>query len=96
MEITTAAQILESGKSSSEEIVGNNSIPPQPELVKEALRIQESAREQVRKEIAFTKAMGNPIYYSENGKLIRENADGRRFYCEALPDGRDQILEEIQ
>jgi hypothetical protein len=95
MEITTAAQIPESINSSVLGLSSNDSIP-QSELLKEALRIQESAREQVRKEIALTKAMGNPIYYSENGKLIRENADGRRFYCEALPDGTDQILGEIQ
>lgn len=96
MEITTAAQILESSNSLVGGIAGNNFIPPQSEALKEALKIQESGREQVKKEIVLTKAMKNPIYYSQNGNLIRENADGRRFYYEALPDGTDQILEEIQ
>jgi hypothetical protein len=89
MEVTTAAQILESSNSS---VLGfsDNDSTPQSELLKEALRIQESAREQARKEIALTKAMGNPIYYSENGKLIRENADGRRFSCK-LPNAHSGL-----
>ncbi len=62
---------------------------------KEALSWQEKGNQQIEQDIAELKAMGEPIYYEKNGKLIREDADGRKFEYYPLPDGGEEIITEI-
>jgi hypothetical protein len=50
---------------------------------------------QIEKDIAELKEMGEAIYYSQNGKLIREHADGRKFEYRPLADGSEETLAEI-
>jgi 5-methylcytosine-specific restriction endonuclease McrA len=66
------------------------------DCLQEALRIQQHSRQQVKDDIAEMKALGHPIYYSENGRLIQENADGRKFYCFVQPDGTPQLSGEVE
>jgi hypothetical protein len=93
MEITTAAQILESINSPVLEIP---TVSPQSNVLQEALKVQAYARGQVKKDIAEMKALGHPFYYLLNGKLIRENADGSKFYCAVQEDGTEMILSEVE
>jgi hypothetical protein len=93
MEITTEAQILES---SNIPVSGMPTVSPQSNALQEALKVQAYAREQVKKDIAEMKALGHPFYYSLNGKLIRENADGSKFYCAVQEDGTELILGEVE
>jgi hypothetical protein len=69
---------------------------PKYDCLTEALRLQEHARAEAEKDIAAIKAKGHPIYYSQDGRLVRENADGRKYYFEAQPDGTDLILGEVE
>jgi hypothetical protein len=100
METTTAAQILDSSNvENSAPSLADNGISlaqPQYDCLKEALRLQEHARTEAEKDIAAIKAKGHPIYYSQDGRLVRENADGRKYYFEAQPDGTDLILGEVE
>jgi hypothetical protein len=66
------------------------------DLLQEALRLQAHARAEAEKDIAAIKAKGHPIYYSDGDRLIRENADGKKFYYQAQPDGTDLILGEVE
>ena len=60
--------------------------------VKEMARL---AQEEVKKEIAFHKAAGNPIFYSKNGILVKELADGRCFEFRLREDGTEEIIQEL-
>ena len=60
--------------------------------VKETARL---AQEEVKKEIAFHKAAGNPIFYSKNGILVKELADGRCFEFRLREDGTEEIIQEL-
>jgi hypothetical protein len=62
---------------------------------KRALASQTAVNHQIQKDIAKLKEMGEPIYYSRNGKLIRENADGHKFEYRLLADGSEELLSEI-
>jgi nucleoside phosphorylase len=64
-------------------------------LATRALELQIAVNKQIETEIAELKAIGQPIYYSRNGKLIRENADGRKFEYRPLPNGNEEILGEV-
>ncbi|MBE9020006.1 MmgE/PrpD family protein [Chroococcidiopsis sp. CCALA 051] len=60
--------------------------------VKETARL---AQEEVKKEIALHKAAGNPIFYSRNGKLVMELADGRCYEYRRQEDGTREIIQEL-
>lgn len=60
--------------------------------VKETARL---AQEEVKKEIAFHKAAGNPVFYSRNGVLVMELADGRCFEYRRQKDGTREIIREL-
>ena len=60
--------------------------------VKETTRL---AQEEVKKEIAFHKAAGNPIFYSRNGKLVMELANGRCYEYRRQEDGTEEIIQEL-
>jgi hypothetical protein len=47
--------------------------------------LKSAVNQQIATEIAELKAIGQPIYYSVNGKLIREDADGKTFEYDPLP-----------
>lgn len=49
------------------------------------------AQEGVQREIAEHKAMGNPIYYEENGKLVMENSQGEKFEYKHTENGTEII-----
>lgn len=49
----------------------------------------------VRKEIAEHKAHRRSIFYSRNGVLIMELADGRCFEYHLLEDGTREIIREV-
>ena len=56
-------------------------------------RIVQIGKDAAREAIARHKAAGNPIYYGEKGKLIKELADGTRYLVEASLDGIKTIRE---
>lgn len=60
--------------------------------VKETARL---AQEEVKKEIAKHKAAGNPVFYSRNGVLVMELADGRCFEYRRQKDGTREIIREL-
>lgn len=95
MEITTEAQILGS-KTLLEMPANHNPSSPQSDALQEALKIQAYAREQVKKDIAEMQALGHPFYYLLNGQIVRENADGSKFYCTVQEDGTELILNEVE
>ncbi len=64
-------------------------------LQTKGLELQSAVNQQVETEIAELKAIGQPIYYSKNGKLIRENADGRRYEYRPLPNGDEELIAEV-
>lgn len=100
MEVTTATQILDSSNvQNSEPLLAGNIISlaqPKYDCLAEALRLQEHARAEAERDIAAIKAKSHPIYYSQDGQLVRENADGRKYHFEAQPDGTDLILGEVE
>ena len=63
--------------------------------IERALSWQTAVNLQIQKDIAELKELDEPIYYSKNGKLIRENADGRKFEYRYLPDGSQESTAEI-
>jgi hypothetical protein len=97
METTKATQALDA-KSSALPVTedGTNAYVPEHNCLQEALKWQDIARGQVKKDIAEIKSLGQPIYYLQDDRLIRENADGSKFYCLVQQDGTEQILEEVQ
>jgi hypothetical protein len=56
-----------------------------------ALELEADVNQQLEQEITKIKT----IYYSADGKLIQENADGSKFEYLPLPDGREEILAKI-
>ena len=60
-----------------------------------ARRIEAAAQKQVAIDIARLKAMGKAIHYEMDKKLIREEADGRKFEYRLGEDGSEEILDEI-
>ncbi len=49
----------------------------------------------VQEEIAEHKALGNPIYYEMNGKLIVEHSNGERFEYKHTDNGVE-IIGQIE
>jgi hypothetical protein len=64
-------------------------------LIERALSWQTAVDRQIEADIAELKDMGEPIYYSQHGKLIREHADGRKFEYLPLADGGEETIAEI-
>jgi predicted DNA-binding transcriptional regulator YafY len=60
-----------------------------------ARRIAAAGQKQVAEDIARLKAMGLPIHYMIGKKLVREEADGRKFEYRLGEDGSEEILDEI-
>jgi Effector-associated domain 7/TIR domain len=75
-----------------------------PQLLKAIQQINHNAyaefilkevNDRIDDEIAELKKIGSPIYYSQNGKLIRENSDGRKYEYRPLADGSEELLAEV-
>ncbi len=64
-------------------------------LQTKALELQAEVNQQLGAEIAELKEIGQPIYYSRNGQLIRENAEGQKYEYRPLPNGDEELLTEI-
>ena len=64
-------------------------------VIERALFWQTEVDRQIEKDITELKEMGESIYYSQNGKLIREHADGRKFEYRPLADGTEETIAEI-
>jgi predicted DNA-binding transcriptional regulator YafY len=60
-----------------------------------AKKMQAAGQLQVARDIARLKAIGEPIYYEIGNKLVREQADGRKFEYRLQVDGIEEILGEI-
>jgi hypothetical protein len=64
-------------------------------LKNQALEWQSNVNREIEQNIDLLKAMGESIYYTYNDKLIREDADGRRFEYRPLPDGTEEVISEV-
>ena len=71
------------------------SIIPSEESAVMAKKMQAAGQIQVARDIARLKAMGEPIYYEIGNKLVREEADGRKFEYRLRVDGTEEILDEL-
>jgi predicted DNA-binding transcriptional regulator YafY len=71
------------------------SIIPGEDIAAMAKKMQAAGQMQVAKDIARLKAMGEPIYYEIGNKLVREEADGRKFEYRLQADGTEEILDEL-
>jgi len=54
-------------------------------------KIEQLGKTAVEDAIAHHKATGNPIYYKENGILIKELVDGTRYLVRASKSGIETI-----
>jgi hypothetical protein len=54
-----------------------------------------AGQKQVAADIARLKAMGEPIHYMLDRKLVREEANGQKFEIEIQADGSKKIIGEI-
>jgi predicted DNA-binding transcriptional regulator YafY len=73
--------------------VDNNlSIIPDEDMLVVARKMETAGQIQVARDIARLKAMGEPIYYKIGKKLVREEADGRKFEYRLREDGTEEIL----
>jgi predicted DNA-binding transcriptional regulator YafY len=68
---------------------------PDEDIETYARRIAAAGQKQVAEDIARLKAMGLPIHYMIGKKLVREEADGRKFEYRLGADGSEEILDEI-
>jgi predicted DNA-binding transcriptional regulator YafY len=64
-------------------------------IIGRAFSWQTAVDRQIEADIAELKDMGEPIYYSQKGKLICEHADGRKFEYRPLADGSEETIAEI-
>lgn len=60
-----------------------------------ARKMAAAGQRQVAEDIALLKAMGLPIYYEIGQKLVREEADSRKFEYRLRDDGSEEILDEL-
>jgi predicted DNA-binding transcriptional regulator YafY len=70
---------------------GFNIIPGEDIEIR-ARKMAAAGQKQVAEDIARLKAMGEPIYYMVGKKLVREEADGRKFEYRLREDGSEEIL----
>lgn len=71
------------------------SIVPDDNMAIIAKKMEAAGKLQVANDIARLKVMGEPIYYEIGEKLIREEADGRKFEYRLREDGSEEILDEL-
>ena len=57
--------------------------------------LEQLAQAGLKQEIASHKAHGRPIFYSRDGVLVMELADGRCFEYRHLKDGTREIIREV-
>jgi predicted DNA-binding transcriptional regulator YafY len=67
-------------------------IVPGEDIEIRARKMAAAGQKQVAEDIARLKAMGEPIYYMVGKKLVREEADGRKFEYRLREDGSEEIL----
>jgi hypothetical protein len=60
-----------------------------------AKKMAAAGQKQVTEDIARLKAMGEPIHYMLDRKLIREEANGQKFEMEIQSDGSQKVIGEI-
>jgi hypothetical protein len=70
-------------------------ITPSEDIEAMARRIEAAAQTQVALDIARLKVIGKPIHYTIGEKLIREEANGRKFEIQIESDGSTKIVGEI-
>jgi hypothetical protein len=70
-------------------------IIPSEDIEAMAKRIEAAAQTQVALDIARLKAIGKPIHYAIGEKLVREEANGRKFEVQIESDGSTKIVGEI-
>jgi hypothetical protein len=68
---------------------------PSEDIEAMARRIEAAAQTQVALDIACLKAIGKPIHYTIGDKLVREEANGRKFEIQIESDGSTKIIGEI-
>jgi hypothetical protein len=77
------------------EIDKDFTIVPGEDILVMAKKMEAAGQMQVAKGIARLKAMGEPIHYMIGEKLVREEADGRKFEYRLQDDGTEEILGEL-
>ena len=60
-----------------------------------ARKMAAAGQKQVAEDIARLKAMGEPIHYLLDRKLIRELANGEKFEIEIQENGSEKIIGKI-
>ena len=70
-------------------------IIPGEDIEIRAKKMAAAGQKQVAEDIARLKAMGEPIYYMVGKKLVREEADGRKFEYRLREDGSEEILSAL-
>jgi hypothetical protein len=60
-----------------------------------AKKMQAAGQIQIARDIARLKAMGKPIHYTIDKKLIREEANGQKFELLIREDGSEEVIGEI-
>ena len=70
-------------------------IIPGEDIAVRAKKMAAAGQKQVAADIARLKAMGEPIHYEIGQKLVREEADGRKFEYRLRDDGSEEILGEL-
>ena len=70
----------------------NLSCDTKSEFFQWAKELEQLAQAGLKKELATHKANGRPIFYSRQGVLIMELADGRCFEYRYLKDGTREII----
>lgn len=60
-----------------------------------ARKMAAAGQKQVAADIACLKAMGEPIHYLLDRKLIKELANGEKFEIELQEDGSEKIIGKI-
>ena len=68
---------------------------PSEDIEAMARRIEAAAQKQVALDIARLKAIGKPIHYTIGDKLIKEEANGRKFEIQIESDGSTKTIGEI-
>jgi hypothetical protein len=74
----------------------NQGVPEQSEFGNFCQELEKLGQVGVQKEIAKHKAKGHPIFYSRNGLLIMEQADGHCSEYVRLEDGTVKIIREVK
>ncbi len=70
-------------------------IIPGEDITVRAKKMAAAGQKQVAEDIARLKAMGEPIHYMLDRKLIKESANGQKFEIEIQADGSEKIIGEI-